>query len=320
MTDNEVIEKMKEIGQSERKVQARWLYYLAEVDRRKLYARDGYSSLFDFVVDELKYAKGTAGKRIYIMRVAEKYPVIYSLIENQKLCLTAISTLAAYLTPENHEELLSRTQRVSTRDLETLLATLFPKPDIKEIIRKLPSPRVAEEKPVELSSFTPRPEKLVPLSQTRVAWHFTSEVSTREKLEKVKRLLRHQYPQGRAEDIVDLALDTLLDKIDPDRKTNPISMPVPKETGHSRYIPRGIKRHVWERDGAQCAYCTPDGKRCAEKGGLQFDHVTPWARGGRSDDPGNIRLLCRTHNIWLAEKTFRISYSGRIRNTAQTRR
>ena len=35
---------------------------------------------------------------------------------------------------------------------------------------------------------------------------------------------------------------------------------------------------------------------------LEFDHIIPWAQGGLSDDPDNIRLLCRTHNQWTARE------------------
>ncbi|MBI3016565.1 MAG: HNH endonuclease [Deltaproteobacteria bacterium] len=34
-----------------------------------------------------------------------------------------------------------------------------------------------------------------------------------------------------------------------------------------------------------------------------IDHIHPWSLGGDST-PENLRLLCRTHNQWRAEKTF----------------
>ncbi|MDD5657597.1 MAG: HNH endonuclease signature motif containing protein [Elusimicrobia bacterium] len=64
----------------------------------------------------------------------------------------------------------------------------------------------------------------------------------------------------------------------------------------SRRIPQSVKDEVWARDGGRCAFVSAGGKRCDERDGLEFDHVVPWAMGGRSHDPRNIRLLCRAHN------------------------
>ncbi|MEI8191769.1 MAG: hypothetical protein WCI75_18805 [candidate division NC10 bacterium] len=47
-----------------------------------------------------------------------------------------------------------------------------------------------------------------------------------------------------------------------------------------------------------------DGTRCPERGRLEFYHIRPCAMGGPSDDPANIRLLCRTHNQMFARRMF----------------
>ncbi|MBI3018257.1 MAG: HNH endonuclease, partial [Deltaproteobacteria bacterium] len=53
-----------------------------------------------------------------------------------------------------------------------------------------------------------------------------------------------------------------------------------------------------------CSYTSPEGKKCAEKNFLELDHVQPWSLGG-STTADNLRLLCRTHNQWRSQKTFR---------------
>jgi hypothetical protein len=45
------------------------------------------------------------------------------------------------------------------------------------------------------------------------------------------------------------------------------------------------------------------GRRCEARRGLQFDHVLEVARGGEATVDG-IRLLCRAHNQFAAERTF----------------
>ena len=64
-----------------------------------------------------------------------------------------------------------------------------------------------------------------------------------------------------------------------------------------------IKAPVWERDGGRCVFQTPEGRRCLERGRLEFDHVIPWALGG-SNHAGNVRLLCRAHNQLAGREIF----------------
>jgi len=35
---------------------------------------------------------------------------------------------------------------------------------------------------------------------------------------------------------------------------------------------------------------------------LEYDHIRPLSLGGRSDDPANVRLLCRAHNALEARR------------------
>ncbi|MDE2510391.1 MAG: HNH endonuclease, partial [Elusimicrobia bacterium] len=73
---------------------------------------------------------------------------------------------------------------------------------------------------------------------------------------------------------------------------------------HGRRIPNWVKETVYTRDGGRCTFRSPEGTRCEARGGLEYDHVVPWAHGGVSNDPKNVRLLCRTHNVLEAERVF----------------
>jgi hypothetical protein len=45
------------------------------------------------------------------------------------------------------------------------------------------------------------------------------------------------------------------------------------------------------------------GRRCTERQGLEFHHCDPFGRGGDHDHE-NITLMCRAHNIYLAERDY----------------
>jgi hypothetical protein len=70
-----------------------------------------------------------------------------------------------------------------------------------------------------------------------------------------------------------------------------------------RGIAAAVKRSVWERDGGRCTYSSATGKRCPERDRLEFHHDEPYALGG-GRSPSNIRLLCRAHNAYMAERDY----------------
>lgn len=141
-----------------------------------------------------------------------------------------------------------------------------------------------------------------PLTEASVRIAFSASKAVLEKLERARGLLRHKHPDGRLESVVEEALEALLDRIDRGRKETPA--PRPPAAERTRHVPEWVKTEVWKRDGGRCAFATLDGKRCDAVEWLEFDHLTPYALGGVSDDPDNIRLLCRAHNQQRARGVF----------------
>src|SRR5438477_12387615 len=84
----------------------------------------------------------------------------------------------------------------------------------------------------------------------------------------------------------------------------------------TRYVPASIRRAVWERDGGQCSFVSSEtGRRCSERGRLEFDHRREFARGGEATVDG-IRLLCRADNQHAAERTFGAGFMSAKREEA----
>jgi hypothetical protein len=71
----------------------------------------------------------------------------------------------------------------------------------------------------------------------------------------------------------------------------------------SRYMPAAVRRVVRKRDGGQCTFVDAQGRRCTERRGLEFHHDDPYGRGG-DRSPSNIRLVCKPHNEYLAERDY----------------
>jgi 5-methylcytosine-specific restriction endonuclease McrA len=70
-----------------------------------------------------------------------------------------------------------------------------------------------------------------------------------------------------------------------------------------RHIPAAVRRAVFERDGQQCTYFDPAGRRCSETHRLEFHHLEPFARGGEHT-AANLALRCAPHNALAAEEDF----------------
>jgi hypothetical protein len=60
---------------------------------------------------------------------------------------------------------------------------------------------------------------------------------------------------------------------------------------------------VRARDQERCTFVSESGHRCEARKALEFDHVLEVARGGEATVDG-IRLRCRAHNQYQAERTY----------------
>jgi hypothetical protein len=101
------------------------------------------------------------------------------------------------------------------------------------------------------------------------------------KIEKLKNLLSHSRPNASTKDILEMAIDLLLSKKDPERKVKNYNAPLPPAAGGggaepSRYISSHIRKLVWTKSKGQRCYCDPNtGRICGAKKFLHIDHISP---------------------------------------------
>jgi 5-methylcytosine-specific restriction endonuclease McrA len=144
-----------------------------------------------------------------------------------------------------------------------------------------------------------------PLSSQSFAIQFTFGQEDHDHLLCAQELLSHEIPSGDLAAVFSLALKALLPQL---RKRKFAATGKPR-AGHrrpaadSRHIPDDVQRAVWEWDGGRCTFVSDDGHRCEARKFVEFDHVEAFARGGNATVDG-VRLLCRAHNQYEAERTF----------------
>jgi hypothetical protein len=320
LSNSALLAEVSSAAASERQATVRLIALLAELDARRLYLGEGFSSLFTYCTHALHLSEHAAYARIEAARAARKFPILLDLLAEGALTLTAVTLLAPHLTPENHEGVLGQAQHKSKREVEQIVAWLRPRPDVPTLIRKLPERTVQQpiERPEEtgllaasasdaagVPAMTPSapPAVVQPLSPQRYKLQVTIEAATHEKLRRVQGLIRHAVPSGDLAVILDRALDLLLAELERQKHAasrQPRSVrPVPPG---SRYIPAAVRREVWARHDGRCAFQGARG-RCGETAFIEFHHVRPFALGGRPT-AGNVELRCRAHNQYEARLCF----------------
>ena len=117
------------------------LAWIAEFDARKLYLPAAYPSMYDYCLRELHLSEDQAGKRIRAARAARDFPVIFEMVADQRLSLSAVVALVPKLDRENAAELLAAAAHKTRAEVELLLAELFPRPDAPTSLRAVPEQR-----------------------------------------------------------------------------------------------------------------------------------------------------------------------------------
>ena len=148
LPDRELLERVKRLHGTSNRVLADLIAHLREVQQRKLFREQAYSSMFQYLTVGLGLDEGAAMMRIRAARVAAAYPFVLELLAEGRLHLTGLSLLAPHLDVDGSGEALVREAiGKSRRAIEALLAERFPKPDVRPSIRKLPRSAVARTEP-----------------------------------------------------------------------------------------------------------------------------------------------------------------------------
>jgi len=327
LSDDALLRRLSEVMRQSRRSEAGLIALIAEVDARKLYAREATSSMFVYCTEVLHLSEHEAYLRIAVARASRKHPLLLTMLRDGRLHLAAIAKLAPHLTAGNREGVLKRAVHKSKLQVEELVAELIPRPDAPPAMRKLPvrlrpapplpTPELGPDRvipaPSEHTADLPpapsgRPATVEPLAPARYRVQFTASAELREKLARLQDLMRSSVPDGDLETIIDDAVTEKLDRLEAKRfaKTGAPrkTLADTDTTPNSRHIPAAVRRAVHERDEGRCTYQDTRGKRCTARDRLEFHHHGTSFGGGGDHSVTNIRLMCRTHNRLLAEEEY----------------
>lgn len=316
LSNEAVLRRMEELALDERKAIADSIACLVEVERRKLFTDLGYSDIFDYCVHRLRYSIGSAYRRIHTSRAANAYPEILSDLQAGTLNLCVVALIAPEFRSQNPAELLAAARGKSKREVEVWLAARRP-------AEPVPADRVtvrppAIEAPVPsgeagLVTLALEDRTLAPNPPT-FDYAFVASAGLHQSIERLKDVLWNRFPFGALDDVLGEAVEDYLSRHDPELKLKSRELPLPPaQVKAGRRVARRLRDLIWARDGGRCTFVSEDGRRCECRRGLELDHVVPYSIGGRSDDPANIRLLCREHNQHERRRLLGEGQSGLIR-------
>jgi hypothetical protein len=311
ISDDDLLRRLAELLKHSRRIESDLVAHIGEVDARRLFAREASSSMFTYATEVLHLSEAEAYLRIAAARASRKYPMLLAMLSDGRIHLSGIGKLAPYLTDANCDAVLARATHKSKREIEELVAELAPKPDVPPSVRKVPSrPETARVPELRLdavknetpSQAVPPPPVVQPLSPARYKVTFTASAELRDKLERLEALMQDDVAA-----VIEAAVTEKLERLEAKRfaeTTKPRkSLEETDTSASSRYMPAAVRRVVRRRDGDRCTFVDKQGRRCTERRGLEFHHDDPYGRGG-DRSPSNVRLLCRSHNAYLAERDY----------------
>jgi hypothetical protein len=203
----------------------------------------------------------------------------------------------------------------------------------------------------------PKRDEIVPLTASVRRIHFNVDKQVVRKLKVAREGLSHSIRGATMEQVLEAALDLLLEKQararglvkrpratiaeappplaliptepTPTTPTAPTEIPPATPTtteprprrreGPREPIPAAVRRAVWARDGDHCTWPLDGGGCCGSTHQLELDHIIPWAEWG-PDTVENLRVVCGRHNALSARQAFGGRVVGRYRHGSAARR
>ena len=309
LSDSELLEQTEKAVLVERESTNLVLDHLHEIQSRRLYARLGFSSMFEYCTQHLKYCNSGAQLRIDAMRLSLELPEIKESLEKGDLSLSVIGSFQKFVRHENQrkkkysreekQDLLKQVESKSRVEAEKVFAEISPEAFPKEKVRALSGTQselrlVADEELMEL--IAEMKAKLQQKGNSDPSYAEIFKSGLKKALKKEKGFAGPGATSSEEVKAAASAQTTSPEKVGKTFSKQPRTPQV--------YISVSEKRTAFHRAGAQCTYFSKiTGKRCTEKHFLQVEHIVPVAIGGSSEQE-NLTILCACHNRLSAIDSF----------------
>lgn len=296
MTNRELGEKLENRIHQERRMTNEVLHLIVMALDRRAYLEFGYPSMFEWLVKGFGYSHSAAFRRIEAAKLIRSVPTVTAKLEAGEVNLSTVSKVQTVIRalerivgrPVSSEEksaAIAKIEGQSYRETEQTLLGLYPE---------------------GAESLKQERHSVVDANTIRHSMNLSNE--TAANIKRAKEVLSHKFPQATDAQIFDYALSFMLDRVDPLRKKpKDPSTQLAAESASKRVtkkISAPVRRSIIQSAQGSCTYKDPHtGRTCGSRHQIQIDHIIPKAMGG-SDEPENLRVRCREHNLFEAERVF----------------
>ena len=157
------------------------------------------------------------------------------------------------MTPKNRTEALPRFFHMSKRQAKAVAAAILPAAVIprREVVTRDGAGRVRPDETPHFADCSGHADEVEPLTANESRIHLTVSTLFLEKLEGARRGQAHAQPGATKEQVIEAALDLLLEK--QSRRRAEVKRPQKKaRPAKPDHVTAAVKRAVWARDGGKC--------------------------------------------------------------------
>jgi hypothetical protein len=272
---NETLDaNLKSLVQQERELTSEILGHIAEVDRRKLYLKLSYRSLFDYLSQHLGYSNGNAQRHLDAARLLNDVPDLNERLESGKL-------------NQSHVTLVQKAIRQKKKETRVSIS----KEEKQALVQQVMGKTQAESEKIVAQSLDlkiKQAPKTLHQQDGSVRLEVTLSKEQWEKLTQMRELLSNSLPAGSWEEVLEYVADKVIAQ-----KTK--ARTEPKPSSNQEVISTSVRKFILQRDKC-CQHTNPiNNRRCESKWNLQVDHIQPLWAGGTSAAE-NLQALCAAHN------------------------
>ena len=301
LSDKELYQKAKQFGKNALEWRRKFIGLLPEINRRQLYRKKGFSSIFEFAAKLSSVSREQVLNVIRLEKRFKEIPELHELLVSGEVSSNKLSRVVSVANKENQSELCSKLKLLSQKAVEVMVRdyrleqaskSLRAQTFSDDALFTTPSKRAEEnlceeEKEEVVSSESQislsRPASLAQLSKLGLNGELVGKLETlKEKGFDLNDLLGELLEKRdvEIEEEKKEVSEKVLEKEDIKRG---VGMQV------SRYIPVRSRRILQKEHGSVCSIgsCNRPSK--------QIHHTRPFAMQ-RSHDPRFLAPLCKEHH------------------------
>lgn len=262
ITDKELLQKAKFYGKNALKWRRKFMGLLPEIQRRRLFERKGFSSIFEFSYKLGGLSEEQVRRVLCLEKRFSGTPTLRNLLVSGEVSVNKLARVASIASPENESELAQAVR-------------ILPKSALETWVRDEKCSKKTATSANENGLFEPRLEiKSVPGHDLNLSAEVTERLSEL---------------QQKGIDL-DKLLTEFLDHRDQEIAEEKVAIAEKLAETHSRHVPMRIQRLIQKEHGNKCSI------RTCQKPAEQLHHTQIFSLS-HLHDPHYLAPLCKAHHI-----------------------